>query len=99
MSQRCFNLFQIASIVVESMFVADGFGLPVLADFTLEPTAGIFAPRFARQCQSPLAKMLLQERFFHAQQISNADNSQIIQARLGNSTYSRNSSHIQWSQE
>src|SRR5580704_4817867 len=52
--QRGLKLLDVRSVVVISVFVADGFGSDLFADFSIEPSAGVFAAGFAGQRQSPL---------------------------------------------
>src|SRR5215813_6559715 len=60
--QRGFDLLLIGSVLVVSMFVADGLGISASANFRIEPSAGVFAPCLPCQSQSPLAEMFFQKR-------------------------------------
>src|SRR5580765_1147501 len=47
------ELRRVGGVVVEGVFMADGLGIFMLADVGVEPSARIFAARFASERQSP----------------------------------------------
>src|SRR3954468_6646081 len=96
MRQRWLNLAQVGGIAVKSMFMADGFCLPLFADFTFKPCARIFSARFARQSRPPLAEIIFQDPLFYLQKIADVNNAHIIQPRLGDLADSGNFADIQW---
>ena len=57
-------------------------GSVVLADFGIEPAAGIQPARFAGQRQAPLAETLFQERFVQSRQVADLADAQRVQVFL-----------------
>src|SRR5438094_3491854 len=68
--QGRFQLLGIGRIFIVGMFVADRLGISIGPHFAVEPAAGIFAARFARQCQSPLSETLFEESLIKASEVS-----------------------------
>src|SRR5258708_36816257 len=81
------------------MFVADGLGIGVGSDFTIEPAAGIFTARFARQRQSPFPEAFLEESLVESSQISDLANAQTVQVLFRDFTDTGNVSHVERSQK
>src|ERR1035441_10498742 len=64
------ELIDVGRVLVESVFVADGLGVAMLADVAVEPAAGILAFRLAGQRQTPFAELLLEHALVQRGQIS-----------------------------
>jgi len=56
--------------LVVGVFVADGLGISVGSDFAIEPAAGIFPARFARQRQSPFSEVFLEKSLIESGKVS-----------------------------
>ena len=64
--QGGFDLLGIGGVFVVGVFVADGFGIGIGADFAIKPSTSIFAARFAGQRQPPFAKMFFEKSIVKA---------------------------------
>src|SRR5438270_9558840 len=89
--QRGFERGRFSSVLIESMLMADGFGIAALANLFIEPAAGIFATRFAGQRQSPFAETFFQIGSASLCQLADGENAQGIQVVLHHFSNARNS--------
>ncbi len=75
------------------------FGPGVLADFGVEPAAGIQAARLAGQRQAPLAEALLEEGFVEPRQVADFADAERVQVLLRHLAHARNFAHVERRQE
>ena len=75
---------EVAGIDVEGMFVADGLGGFLNADFRVEPAASILPLRLACEGQAPLAKSLCQEAFVKGGEVADAFDADVRELLFGN---------------
>src|SRR5262245_52419136 len=78
------------------MLMADGFGPPVLTDFSGKPGAGVFTARFPGESFAPLAEILSEHAFLRTQHVSDADNPHLVEAGFGHFPHARNLADIEW---
>ena len=93
--QRRFELFRVRRILAERVLVADGFRVRVLADFGIEPSAGIQPARFARQRQAPLSEALLQELLVELRQVAHLADPERMQVLLGHLADAGDLAHVE----
>src|SRR5580700_6073344 len=82
MGKRRFDLSEVRGVLVESVFVADGLGIAVLADIGVEPTARVLAASFPGECETPFAEMLFQDLLIERGEVADAVNAEALQVLL-----------------
>src|SRR5256885_12503426 len=80
-------------VLVMGVFMADGLRVDIGAHFGIEPSACIFPARFARQCQAPFSKAVVEFGLLKAGEVSDFLNSESMQLSLHYLTDSRDFSN------
>ena len=85
------SALEVGGVLAEGVLVADRLGACVLADFGVEPAAGVEAARFAGQRQAPLPEALFEKLLVEPGQVAHLANADGVQVLLGDLADARDS--------
>src|ERR1700742_1085272 len=73
------ELIQVGGVLIEGVFMANGFGVAMLADVGVKPPAGILSARLAGEGEPPFSKVLFENAFIERGKIADEANAEALQ--------------------
>ena len=89
------QLGEIGGVFVVGVFVADGFGIRIGSNFSVEPSTCIFAAGLPRQGQAPFSKTIVQFGFVEASQVSDFFDAEGVQVTFHDLADSGDFTHVE----